>query len=298
MYGLFRLLIGSRGVYMISSLLINNASPRRVPTSNEANLQSPSSVKTNQTSRFPTQTLNVSTLARQLGESAARAETRDAQLDRRQLSAEAERLLNQILGDVYQAEKAAHNAQIPETDDVALLDRARQATDYVVRSDRHDRTVNNPFAGLSREQLNLIVYDEEGSYTVNERRAAWYGVSDIEAAWNRKLMYESDIESALNSGRTPNFYAEVVAHYKSLPLIEQAQYPEDYEAKRLVRVQDERNPLQQKEPKFLTLFEMLELMLTRKKLDNAPATAESAGIAGIAGAMSKVNAGSSRSSAG
>lgn len=242
--------------------------------------------------------LKISTLGRQLGESAARAQTRDAGLDRRELAAEARRLLNQIGGDTYEAQKNLHNAYVPKTDDSDLLERARLATEYVVRRAQQDQSVKNPFAGLSREQLNLIVYDENGSYTVNERRAASYAVSGIETRWREALFRDKGIESATNAGKTPNFYAEIAAHYRSLPLIEQVEYPEDYEAKALADMKGENNPLQQKEPKFLTLFEMLELMLTRKKLDNAPATAESAGIAGIAGAMSKVNAGSSRSSAG
>jgi hypothetical protein len=233
------------------------------------------------------QASTISILSRQLGESAARAALRDGQLDRLQLGMEAERLLSQILGDIYQAEKVSHNQEVPETDDPALLDRAKKATEYVVRSDLHDRNVINPFVGLSREQLNLIVYDDKGSYTINERRAAWYGVSDIESRWNHRLMHESDIESAMKNGRTPNFYAEVVAHYKSLPLIEQAQYPEDYEAKRLVWFQEDSSPLDKKEPKFLTLFEMLEIMLQRKKRDPAP---DNAGSPGIDGAMGNVAA--------
>jgi hypothetical protein len=238
-------------------------------------------------SEGPPQQSSISILARQLGESAARAELRDGQLDRRQLGMEAERLLSQILGDIYQAEKTSHNQEVPETDNPELLDRARKATEYVVRSDQHDRNVVNPFVGLSREQLNLIVYDDKGSYTINERRAAWYGVSNIEARWNRRLMHESDIESAMKNGRTPNFYAEVIAHYKSLPLIEQAQYPEDYEAKRLVWIQEDSSPWDRREPKFLTLFEMLEIMLQHKKRDPSP---DAAGSPGIDGAMGNVTA--------
>jgi hypothetical protein len=190
---------------------------------------------------------------------------------------EAERLLSQILGDVYQADKASHNTEVPRTIDPDLLDRARQATDYIVRSDKHDRNVKNPFISLSRDQLNLIVYDESGLYTVNERRAAWYGVSDIEAKWNRKLMCDENLESAMNGGRTPMFYAEVMAHYKTLPLIEQVQYPDNYEAKLLVRIDEASNPLKRKEPKFLTLFEMLEIMLKRKKIVSTEKDGRSSG---------------------
>ncbi|MEQ7919676.1 hypothetical protein ABQX22_10825 [Xanthomonas sp. WHRI 1810A] len=239
--------------------------------------------------------LKISTLARQLGESAARAQIRDARFDRRELAAEASRLLNQIGGDAYHAQQNVHNAYVPKTDDPDLLDRASLATEYVVRRAQQDQSVKNPFGGLSREQLNLIVYDESGSYTVNERRAASYAISGMESRWREALFRDKNIESATNGGKTPNFYAEIAAHYRSLPLIEQVEYPDDYEAKALADMRDEKSPLQQKEPKFMTLFEMMELMFRRKKFDHAPATVESAGIAG---AMSKVNAASSRSTAG
>ncbi|WP_341912795.1 hypothetical protein [Ferrovibrio terrae] len=46
--------------------------------------------------------------------------------------------------------------------------RARLATRYVNGWDKA-----NPFAGLSREELNAIVYDESKSFTTNEQRAAF-----------------------------------------------------------------------------------------------------------------------------
>jgi hypothetical protein len=46
--------------------------------------------------------------------------------------------------------------------------RARLATRYVNGWDK-----TNPFAGLSREELNAIVFDETRSYTSNEQRAAF-----------------------------------------------------------------------------------------------------------------------------
>lgn len=46
--------------------------------------------------------------------------------------------------------------------------RQRSATRFVTGLDK-----TNPFAGLTREELNAIVYDETKSYTTNERRAAY-----------------------------------------------------------------------------------------------------------------------------
>lgn len=195
-------------------------------------------------------------------------------------------MLDQILGDFYQGSKALHNEEIGNADDPDVQLRARQATAYVVSSDSHDRATKSPFFGLSREQLNLIVYDDSGSFTVNERRAAWYGVSDIESAWNRQLMFDAKIESAHNAGQTPRFYAKVIAHYNALPLIEQVQYPDDYVAKALAHIDQANNPVKKREPKLLTLFEILAIMLKRKKIGEAEEGEKSPVITNSAGAES------------
>jgi hypothetical protein len=64
---------------------------------------------------------------------------------------------------------ARHDAdkEIPVSVDAARLAQARQATRFAYNLD------SNPFAGLTRDELNAIVYDETKSYTVNERRAAF-----------------------------------------------------------------------------------------------------------------------------
>jgi hypothetical protein len=61
----------------------------------------------------------------------------------------------------------ANNESIAGADEAAVA-RARLATRYVNGWDK-----TNPFAGLSREELNAIVYDESKSFTTNEQRAAY-----------------------------------------------------------------------------------------------------------------------------
>lgn len=204
----------------------------------------------------------LSSLSRQLAASAERAEVRDKTLDRRQLGVEARRLRSQITSD-----DPVHNSEIPDTDDQDLLKRARDATDYVTRFHLHGRSLKNPFAELSREQLNLIVHDEHGPYTINERHAAYYEIVGLESKWNKTLWGPADIESAMNDGRTPGFYTEVLNHYKTLPLIEQADYPEEYETRLLARIKEDSDPngKKPKEFKLLTLFEVLAKL---KKFDN------------------------------
>lgn len=107
-------------------------------------------------------TTTVSTLARQLSEAATRAEARVGQTS-------ADRL-GSITGDRYLANKAQHDTQTPNTNNPELLARARQATGFINGTD------SNPFKGLTRDQLNLIAHDDGGSFTINERRAAWQAV--------------------------------------------------------------------------------------------------------------------------
>jgi hypothetical protein len=65
-------------------------------------------------------------------------------------------------------EKARANNETVAGASAEAVARARLATRYVNGWDKA-----NPFAGLSREELNAIVYDETRSYTANEQRAAF-----------------------------------------------------------------------------------------------------------------------------
>lgn len=101
----------------------------------------------------------VSILARQLSDAAMRAEARPGQKNAD--------LLGPITDNKYFADKAAHDVETPSTSSPELLTRARQATGFINGSD------SNPFNGLARDQLSLIAHDDGGSFTINERRAAW-----------------------------------------------------------------------------------------------------------------------------
>ena len=169
----------------------------------------------------------ISNLARQLAASASRAEARDKTLNRSELADKANSLLDQILGDAYQANKAKYNNEVPKTDDPELLARAKQATEFVTSSDRGSRSVKNPFGSLSREQLSNIIYDDSGNYTINERRAAYYESDDREQAWRVKVAAQA-MDEYNRTGKMTNFFSSVLDHFKELPTIEQAQYPKDY----------------------------------------------------------------------
>ena len=78
--------------------------------------------------------------------------------------------------------------------------------------------------------MDAVVYDNSGSFTVSERRAAFVQVEKIEEAWREKVVAEANYEYN-STGKLTNFYTSALDHYKSLPNIEQAQYPSDYAEK-------------------------------------------------------------------
>lgn len=171
--------------------------------------------------------LKVSTLAKQLSASASRAEERDKTLSRSELASKARSIVNQIVGNLYYANKTRHDSEIPDTSDPELLSRAKQATAYVNDASRGGHSIKNPFSGLSREQLSNIIYDESGTYTVNERHAAWRESYDLEEAWREKVVAQA-IAEYNGTGKLTNFFMSVLDHFRELPAIEQVQYPVDY----------------------------------------------------------------------
>lgn len=149
-----------------------SSSQSRVTINASNNTELLSSVPANKneidTTSSMSSTLNsstLSTLALQLSEAAARAEHRVGQGN--------ENPLHSITGDNYLSNKAQHDAALPSIQNPELLDRARQATGFVNGTD------SNPFKGLTRDQLGLISQDDGGSFTVNERRAAWKALQSI-----------------------------------------------------------------------------------------------------------------------
>ncbi|AYZ61870.1 hypothetical protein EGY31_00470 [Burkholderia multivorans] len=168
--------------------------------------------------------VSVSWLAQQLSDAESRAQTRNSTLGRKELGARAETIVDQIAGESWAANRAKHDAELPKSDDPQALALAKQATDF------SHGIGTNPFKGMSREQLDAIAYDDSGSFTVNERQAAWHEAYDQEQAWRVRVIAEGDLEYQ-RTGKQNDFFSEVLKHYKGLPAIEQAQYPDDYASK-------------------------------------------------------------------
>ncbi|MCV4262190.1 hypothetical protein [Pseudomonas capsici] len=200
-------------------------------------------------------TAHISILSRQLSESAARAEARDQSLTRSQLGHLGLRLRAQFDAVSYFRSDAMQVLPDATIDDPVLKERDRQAVEYVIRNMHSDPTARNPFAGLSYEQLTVIAYDEGDTFTLHERHAAYLGAWALEEEW-RANMGSRSLQGAFTQ-ELHVFYAENLAHYRSLPLIEQARYPEDYEADTEALMIEAAPAGPRKNERLLTLFEIL-----------------------------------------
>ncbi|MDR1064641.1 MAG: hypothetical protein LBL48_12065 [Azoarcus sp.] len=163
-------------------------------------------------------TASISSLARQLSEAAERAAARDASMTTPQLAAKARALETALVEYNW---SGMHNTDIPETDDPELLARAEQATKFV------NGRGKNPFAGLSREQLVLIMYDEGDAFTINERYSASHEYHTQRALWNRTVTMRVGMDQNSTELFT-EFYKACIAEYQEGSLIEQATYPPNY----------------------------------------------------------------------
>ena len=172
-------------------------------------------------------TQTISTLARQLADSANRAEARDKTLSRSELADKAKVFLSEFAAEANPAIQAKHDSEVPKTNDPELQARAKQATAFLVSRRNGSGGVTNPFAGLSREQLANITHDDSGAYTFNERAAAFTETERQEYEWGVKVAAQA-MDEYNRTGKLTNFFSSVLDHFKGLPAIEQAQYPKDY----------------------------------------------------------------------
>ena len=205
----------------ISSFLASNTIKTVAKTASVATVSVDPKALSSKTENSDTATL--STLAKQLNDSAARAESRDSTLGSKELGKLATSIIYKLVGPEYSDNRKIHDAEVPDTDDPELLERAKQATQFM------NGTGANPFASLSQDQLRLVIYDESGDYTINERNAAFSENHDREQVWKRAIAKQY-VDEYNETGKSTNTLVEMLAHYNDLPPIEKAQYPSNYVA--------------------------------------------------------------------
>lgn len=133
---------------------------------------------------------SVSNLARQLSAAAVRAQDRDATLDPQALSQKATQALSELSSSTADSQA---------------------------------------FKGMPRDQLALITYDEGVDFSVGERASARQEAAEQEQLWRSSARTRALSEYSA-TGNMTGFFGEALTHFKSLPLIEQAQYPSGYAA--------------------------------------------------------------------
>ncbi|UCZ77037.1 hypothetical protein LHK94_08760 [Dickeya zeae] len=179
----------------------------------------------------PSGGVQLSGMARLLSEAATRAAVRDASTDRSGLKAIADATIEKLLGPGYNQNKAAYDAEVPDSTDPQRLAQATQATDFL------NGKGTNPFKGMSRDQLALITYDDSGAFTVNERRAAWKESNAQHQEWKRAVVARMNEEYERKGRVSGSTYQSILDHYQSLPAIEEAQLPDGYASQLMTQIQ-------------------------------------------------------------
>ncbi|MYM90765.1 hypothetical protein GTP91_26780 [Rugamonas sp. FT82W] len=164
----------------------------------------------------------ISSLAGRLSRAAGVSGSANSGLSRNALAAKVQANIDVILYPLDDEHKAAAAREVPEPNDALSAASASAATAYV-----DDTSKPNPFAGLSREQLSTISNDESGTFTINEKRAAFMQAYDEEQAWRRKVVEQASREWE-ETGKQTEFFKQVRAHFLELPQLEQVLYPANY----------------------------------------------------------------------
>lgn len=197
----------------VGSVAAPPVKPAQASTILTRNLKTPSNAPDTNT---------ISPMARQLSDALQRANQRDASLSRDQLRVVAQKALDQIHSVRIAAPHAINDNERPDSDDPQILDRARRATDF------KNNLGPNPFKGMSPELLAAITYDDSGTFTLHERRAAWSESYDQREAWGCRVAAGVMLEYSLTR-KVTKAYGQMLDYYRTQPPIEQAQMPDNHE---------------------------------------------------------------------
>ncbi|SBS31643.1 hypothetical protein MAQ5080_02024 [Marinomonas aquimarina] len=232
----------------ISQSIIKGAGLANKPSNSATETVASSEVQSSSSSK-------ISTLAQQLHEAQIRADVRDASLTKQELADKAKAIKSQFYGQNLVRNKPRYDAEVPSTNDPAHLKRAEQATQFL-----NDRGTN-PFRGFAPDHLTLIIYDESGTFTTNERRAALSEQNDQDYAWRSKAVAEQAWQWRQRNGDTSEALQGIMDHYDNLPPIEEAQIPGSWRHEMVRNIAyakaEGRKPETEPEADMESFFEML-----------------------------------------
>jgi hypothetical protein len=103
------------------------------------------------------------------------------------------------------------------------LQEAEQAVAFALAQSNRRMAAINPFAGLRREALCVVVFDDSGTYTLVERYAAYQAVRQSDADIFIKL-----IATTRGVVERRIVFRGLLEHYDRLLPIEKSIYPEGY----------------------------------------------------------------------
>jgi hypothetical protein len=135
------------------------------------------------------------------------------------------------LNDDWRRDMGRFAKEAPDGADEGRLTISRQATRYIDQMTSPPRAAGlareNPFFGLGRAELAAIQYDESGSFTTNERRAAASEAGRQYGEWSAEICARATRERAL-TGKSEHALNEILAYFDALPAIERAALPKGY----------------------------------------------------------------------
>jgi uncharacterized phage infection (PIP) family protein YhgE len=166
--------------------------------------------------------VNISSLASRLNQAESFSSNTSSGLSRDQLAQKVRGNIEKINYPLTPENKTRMAQEVPQPADAASSASAAAASNYV-----NNLNGPNPFAGLSREQLSTIANDESGTFTTNEKYAAYRQGYDEEQQWRTKVVAEAMAEYH-STGKLTDFFQSVLDHFKELPDTEKSLYPEDY----------------------------------------------------------------------
>lgn len=209
----------------INSYQINYSAKPTTPALNKASTDSDAKTDTQPADKNASESVSISSSAQALYNLSSAAE-RQASMTPGELN----RLYTKGQNDVYEfgvmISRRNYNEKdlLPKTDDPERLSVAQQSIDFAIGlSYLPPKNVPNPFAGMARNDLSAMVYDDTNTYSEAERYAAYVELSKQDYEHFSKLFAKTE-----HNNDRRELYAGILEYFDALPPVEKAAYPEGH----------------------------------------------------------------------
>ena len=209
----------------MNSYKINYSAKPATPALNKVSTDSDAKANTQPAEKNAGESVSISSSAQALYNLSSAAE-RQASMTPSQLN----RLYTKGQNDVYEfgvmISSRNYNEKdlLPKTDDPERLSVAQQSIDFAIGlSYLPPKNVSNPFAGMARNDLSAMVYDDTNTYSEAERYAAYVELSKQDYEHFSKLFAKTE-----HNNDRRELYAGILEYFDALPPVEKAAYPEGH----------------------------------------------------------------------